>query len=52
MRMDANGDGRVTRQEVAAQAERMFDKRDRNGDGVITQAEARRRQGGGQQSGQ
>lgn len=36
---DANGDGRITREEIPDQAEGMFDRVDTDGDGVITEAE-------------
>lgn len=35
-RLDADRDGRVTRDEMAAGAERMFGRMDANGDGVIS----------------
>jgi len=38
-RMDANGDGKVTREEFMKGHEAMFDKIDQNGDGVIDPAE-------------
>jgi uncharacterized low-complexity protein len=38
-RMDADGDGKVTRDEFMQGHEAMFDKIDQNGDGVIDQAE-------------
>ena len=38
-RMDADGDGKVTREEFMKGHEAMFDKIDQNGDGVIDQAE-------------
>jgi len=38
-RMDADGDGKVTREEFMKGHEAMFDKIDTNGDGVIDQAE-------------
>jgi hypothetical protein len=40
MRADANGDGKVTMEEYAASAGRMFDRFDTNHDGVITKDEA------------
>lgn len=39
MKLDANGDGVITREEVAAARAKRFAKRDANGDGVITAAE-------------
>ena len=36
---DANGDGRITRDEIPEQAGGMFDRVDTNGDGVITEDE-------------
>lgn len=36
---DANGDGRITREEIPDQAGGMFDRVDTDGDGVITEAE-------------
>ena len=38
-RMDADGDGKVTREEFMKGHEAMFDKIDTNGDGVIDSAE-------------
>lgn len=38
-RMDADGDGKVTREEFMQGHAAMFDKIDQNGDGVIDQAE-------------
>ena len=38
-RMDADGDGKVTREEFMKGHEVMFDKIDQNGDGVIDQTE-------------
>lgn len=40
MRADANGDGKVTPEEYAQSAGRLFDRFDTNGDGVITKDEA------------
>jgi Ca2+-binding EF-hand superfamily protein len=37
--MDADGDGKVTREEFMQGHEAMFEKIDQNGDGVIDQAE-------------
>lgn len=39
MRADANGDGKITREEMRAQADQRFDRLDANKDGVIDQAE-------------
>lgn len=39
MRADANGDGKVTLDELNAQAAADFKKRDKNGDGAITAAD-------------
>ena len=36
---DANGDGRITREEIPEQAGGMFDRVDANGDGVVTKDE-------------
>ena len=36
---DADGDGRITREEIPEQAGRMFDRVDANGDDVITEGE-------------
>jgi hypothetical protein len=43
-RMDANGDGRVTREEFMQGHEAMFDSMDRNGDGVLDPDERRHHQ--------
>lgn len=40
MRMDANNDGKVTRAEATAEADKMFASLDTNKDGFVTQAEA------------
>ena len=45
-RFDENGDGKIGREEFRG-PERMFDRFDADGDGMITEAEARRRRGGG-----
>jgi Ca2+-binding EF-hand superfamily protein len=37
--LDADGDGRVSRQEHAAGAQLMFQQMDTNGDGIVTAAE-------------
>lgn len=39
-RVDANGDGKISKQEMLAKAEARFDKRDLNNDGFIDQGEA------------
>lgn len=39
MRLDANGDGRITRDEMRAQADRRFDRLDTNKDGAIDRTE-------------
>eukprot|EP01035_Chromulina_nebulosa_P011478 gene11478-15343_t len=38
-RIDANGDGVISRSELASVAERVFKRRDHNGDGVISAAD-------------
>ena len=38
-RMDANGDGKVTRAEAQAAGDAFFAKLDKNGDGVVTKEE-------------
>lgn len=38
-KMDANGDGKISRAEHAAAAQQMFKECDANGDGVVTAAE-------------
>lgn len=43
VRMDANEDGVVTREEHDAATNAMFDRLDVNGDGVLTEGEGRRR---------
>ena len=52
MQSDANGDGRVTKEEAPEYMQRFFDRADANGDGAIDQAEidemrSRFRGGGG-----
>ena len=41
-RLDNDGDGQVTREEMAKPMERMFDRADRNDDGAIERGEGRR----------
>lgn len=38
-RLDTNGDGIISRDEILAARQRLFSRLDRNGDGVIDQAE-------------
>lgn len=42
VRADANGDGRVTREEYTASKARLFDRLDRNSDGVLDQSDGGR----------
>lgn len=39
LRMDSNGDGKVSREEFMTGHEAMFDKMDSNGDGVLDESE-------------
>ncbi len=43
--MDANGDGKITREEFMTGHEKMFSMKDKNGDGVIDASEMKMMQG-------
>lgn len=50
LRWDSDHDGQVTRAEAAGAAARLFARKDRNGDGVLTRIEARLVSPGGSES--
>ena len=49
--VDANADGRVSRDEIAAVAQRMFQRGDANGDGTVSAEELKSMQAGGARPG-